>query len=91
MFGSLHTLRRARGLPAAAEVVLPAEGRSAAAVAEELELPLEGIEAVFCNHRVYALDHVIRPGDVVAFVPPGTPGPHRYSLGIRGAGLETET
>ena len=32
---------------------------------------------MFCNHRTYPIDHIIMPGDRVAFVPYGTPGPHR--------------
>jgi hypothetical protein len=90
LLGSLHTLRRAQGLPSVVEVPVPAEGMAAAELARELELPLEKIEAVFCNHRVFALGHVIRPGEAVAFVPPGTPGPHRYTLGIRDAGLQSK-
>lgn len=86
MFGRLYTLRRERGLPDVAEVAVPPEGRTAEDIAHELGLPDEEIEAVFCNHRTYALDYVVRPGDAVAFVPRGTPGPHRFTLGIYSAG-----
>jgi hypothetical protein len=86
MFGLLHTLRRRQGLPVTVEIAVPPEGKAAREIALELHLPLEQIEAVFCNHIVYALDHPIKPGDRVAFVPYGTPGPHRYCLGIKQAG-----
>jgi len=86
MFGLLHTLRTKKGLPATIEMELAPEGKSARAIALDLQLPLDKIEAVFCNHRTYPLDHIIKPGDRVAFVPYGTPGPHRYSLGIKQAG-----
>jgi len=86
LLGRLHTLRSERGLPVVEEVTVPGEGVSAADLARSLELPLAHIEAVFCNHRVYSLDHQIRPGDAVAFVPQGTPGPHRFALGIYSAG-----
>ena len=85
-FGRLYTLRKDRGLPAEAEVEVPAEGRTAEELATDLGLPLDEIEAVFCNHRTHDLSHVIRPGDAVAFVPQGTPGPHRFTLGIYSAG-----
>lgn len=85
LFGRLHTLRRERGLPDVAEVSLPPGGRTAEDIAQELALPLDQIEAVFCNHRTYSLDHRIHPGDAVAFVPYGTPGPHRFTLGINSA------
>jgi molybdopterin converting factor small subunit len=90
MFGALHTIRKNRGLAAQAEVSIPSGGCVASALARELDLPLEKIEAVFVNHKVYSLDHRIQPGDRVAFVPTGTPGPARILLGIYGAGHSSE-
>lgn len=86
LYGNLHTLRKERGLPSVARIRLPAEGRPAVEVARELELPLERIEGVFCNHRAYGLDRILHPGDEVAFIPTGVPGPHRFMLGIHEAG-----
>jgi hypothetical protein len=86
MFGFLYSYRRKQGLPASFELQLPAEGKSALVIAQELELPIDKIEAVFCNSTIYSLDHRIMPGDRIAFVPHGTPGPHRYTLGIKQAG-----
>lgn len=73
MFGALHTVRKNRGLPSQAEVDVPEEGVSAAAIARDLDLPMEKVEAVFVNHRVYTLDHKVKPGDSVAFIPTGIP------------------
>lgn len=86
MFGVLHTFRREQGLEPVAGVSIPPEGRTAREVACGLGLPLDKIEGVFVNHIVYSLDHLIRPGDRVAFVPTGVPGPHRFLLNIFGAG-----
>jgi len=86
MFGALHTIRVNRGLAAIAEVSIPSGGCAASALARELDLPLDKIEAVFVNHKVYGLEHRIQTGDRVAFVPTGIPGPARTLLGIRGAG-----
>ncbi|ALC15847.1 hypothetical protein DSOUD_1062 [Desulfuromonas soudanensis] len=86
LYGNLHTLRKERGLPSVAELWLPAGGRTAAEVAAELDLPLERIEGVFCNHKAYGLDRILCPGDELAFIPTGIPGPHRYMLGIHAAG-----
>jgi hypothetical protein len=86
LFGVLHTARKEKGLPDVVTVAVPPEGRPAEGIARELDLPLDKIEAVFVNHRTYDLGHVIRPGDAVAFVPQGTPGPHRFTLGIHEAG-----
>lgn len=57
---------------------------TAAELAERLEIPRDKIEAVFVNGLVNQLDSIIKPGDRVAFVPPGTPGPYRVILGIVG-------
>ena len=81
-FGYLYSLRRERGLPAHFDMALPDAGMTAREMAALLELPLDRIEGVFVNHTVRGLDHVIVPGDRVAFVPHGTPGPHRYTLGL---------
>ncbi len=86
IYGCLRTLRRERGLPATAELWLPPEGRKAVEVARELDLPLEKIEGVFCNHRAYDLDRLLKAGDQIAFIPTGVPGPHRFMLGIHEAG-----
>lgn len=90
MFGALHTLRKKRGQASIAEVVIPAEGRSARDIARELDLPLDKIEGVFINAIVYDIDHRILPGDRVAFIPTGVPGPHRFMLGVHQAGQAKE-
>lgn len=90
LFGGLHALRQARGLPTVFVMEVPEAGASGRELAHELELPAEMIEGIFCNHVVRPLDYVVLPGDAVAFVPQGTPGPHRYFLGLYRAGKETE-
>jgi len=86
MFGALHTIRRERGEASSTEVNIPTEGRLAREIARELDLPLDKIEGVFVNAVVYDLDHRIFPGDRVAFIPTGVPGPHRFMLGMHQAG-----
>ncbi len=86
MFGSLHTIRRNRGLPSYEDMYIPPEGCTGFDLADKLDLPLIKIEGVFINNTANALDTLIRPGDKVAFISSGVPGPHRYSLGIRAAG-----
>lgn len=53
-----------------------------AKLAEKLEIPLDEIEIVFVNGTAQSLDYFIQPGDRVAFVPPGCPGPYRVALGF---------
>jgi sulfur carrier protein ThiS len=50
----------------------------------ELDIAAEWVEVMFVNRKAYAADvAVIRPGDRVALVPPGVPGPHRFLLGFK--------
>jgi hypothetical protein len=86
MFGLLHGWRRERDLPTTVEADVAADGESARAIAERLALPVEMIEAVFVNGFIRPLDEVVHPGDRIAYVPYGTPGPHRVYLGIYAAG-----
>ena len=86
MFGSLHTIRRNRGLAPYEEMYIPPEGRTGFDLAEELDLPLNKIEGIFINNTAHSLDVLVHPGDKVAFISSGVPGPHRYSLGIHSAG-----
>ncbi len=88
IFGLLRAHRLERGLPATATFQVPDTGMSADELARALDLPLEMIEGVFVNHTVYDLDHPVMPGDQVAFVPYGTPGPHRFYLGLYKAGKQ---
>ena len=89
LFGALHSLRRERGLPTVVEVIVPEEGLTGVELARQLDLPAEMIEGVFCNRTVRPVGWVLRPGDRVAFVPKGTPGPHRVFLGLYAAGRDS--
>jgi hypothetical protein len=88
MFGRLYSARKEAGLPTTLELDVPAHGTSARELALELDLDLEVIEGVFVNRHVYDLGHAVMPGDRVAFVPRGTPGPHRFYLGLYRAGRD---
>lgn len=59
-------------------------------LAERLEIPQEEIEVIFVNGFVQALDYSIHPGDRIAFLPPGCPGPYRIALGFYGKNQENE-
>ena len=52
------------------------------ALAEKLEIPTDEVEILFVNGSAQSLHCVIQPGDRVAFVPPGCPGPYRMALGF---------
>lgn len=59
-------------------------------LAEKLEVPQDEIEVVFVNGFVQNLDYRIQPGDRVAFLPPGCPGPYRIALGFYGKNQDNE-
>ena len=89
IFGLLRGYCAERGIPTTTTFDVPAEGMSAESLALALGLPLDQIEGVFVNHTVYALDKIVMPGDRVAIVPYGTPGPHRLYLGLYAAGKQS--
>jgi sulfur carrier protein ThiS len=50
----------------------------------QLGVAQDKVEVMFVNRKAYAADiAVIHPGDRVALVPPGVPGPHRFLLGFK--------
>ena len=61
-------------------------------LAQMMDLPIDKIEAVFINGTAKpAGEGWVKPGDRVAFVPPGTPGPYRAILGlVKVPGKETD-
>lgn len=81
MLAFLHTHQRDLGRPTSLDVEVPACGVSAAALAEELDLPEGLVEGLFHNNRNSDLTAVVMPGDRVAFVPPGTPASHPAFFG----------
>jgi hypothetical protein len=89
-FGVLGCLLRDRGLASPLRHPVPPQGVSAAQIAAELDLPLDRIEGVFDDHVIHNIDHTILPGHSIAFVPYGTPGPHRFFLGLYEAGKPGE-
>lgn len=57
---------------------------SGAQLLERLAIEPERVEVIFVNRKAFAADKAaIRPGDRVALVPPGVPGPHRFLLGFK--------
>jgi len=91
MFGFLHSARKAEGLPSTVEVTVADDGTTADRIASDLGLDLNIIEGVFVNGTVYDIGHPVLPGDRIAFVPHGTPGPHRVFLGLYKAGQAGST
>lgn len=81
-FGDLKKIFAQRGWPFPYRIDLTTE-ISAADLATRLHLAPEQIEIVFINGVARGLQDRINPGDRVAFVPPGTPGPYRVILGFK--------
>ncbi|MFZ5649505.1 MAG: MoaD/ThiS family protein [Bacillota bacterium] len=80
-FSFIKELFDSRGLPFPFFVEIEEEC-TAAELAERLEIPPHMLEAVFINGVSQGAGGNVRPGDRVAFVPPGTPGPYRVVLGF---------
>jgi molybdopterin converting factor small subunit len=56
---------------------------SATQLVSLVKLSPRDVEAVFINGKVAPFDTVLKDGDRVALVPPGTPGPYRVFLGFK--------
>ncbi|MCX7780801.1 MAG: MoaD/ThiS family protein [Negativicutes bacterium] len=80
-FGKLAELFRERKWSFPLEVPL-AEPVTGYALLAKLEIAADQVEAIFINGKAGQPDKIIRPGDRVALVPPGTPGPYRVLLGF---------
>lgn len=59
-------------------------------LAIQLEVPLDAIEVIFINGFVHERDALVHPGDRIAFLPPGCPGPYRIALGFYGKNQDNE-
>lgn len=81
-FSFIKSLFDARGWPFPLRYQLESPC-SALELADRLEIPRDLLEAVFINGTVFRPEAgMVKPGDRVAFIPPGTPGPYRLLLGI---------
>ena len=89
-FSFLHKVFDERRWPQPLPVAWP-EAAPAARLVEKLKINPREVEAVFINGVARHLEDVINPGDRVALVPPGTPGPYRVLLGFVNAGNESGT
>ncbi len=89
VFSSLRPYLREQGIEETTlHVEVPPGGVTGRELAGMMDLPAAAIEGVFVNHVVHGLGARIVAGDRVAFVPQGTPGPHRVFLGLYRAGKD---
>lgn len=90
--GFLHLdafLRKKHGtLPLILDLKNPITGRD---LADRLKIPYDEIEVIFINGLVQDLDYLIQPGDRMAFLPPGCPGPYRIAFGFYGKNQGNES
>lgn len=88
IFGFLRKHMDRQGLPYLIKKKIGHDDLTPVDIAEEISLPLSEIEAVFVNGKISDMQTVLSPGDRIAFLPYGTPGPYRVFLGIinRGKG-----
>lgn len=91
LFGLLRQWCEEHDVPCELSIAVPPEGTSARRVAEEIGLEADSIEGVFVNHTLHPLGWTVMPGDRIAFVPYGTPGPHRFFLGLYEAGIASKS
>ncbi len=83
IFGNLRQYMDDRGFSNPLEKEVGPNGSSAYALAMDLGIPPEKVEAVFCNGRVQNIYDPVHGGDRLALAPYGTPGPYRVFLGMQ--------
>lgn len=59
-------------------------------LSRQLSIDRNDIEVLFVNGFVQGIDYMIQPGDRIAFLPPGCPGPYRIALGFYGKNQDNE-
>lgn len=82
-FSFLQSKLKAAGIESFNECMEIPEGRNVADVVKGLGLDETQVEAAFVNGRVSHFSTILKNGDRLALVPPGTPGPYRVLLGIK--------
>ncbi len=82
LFGELQEGHRAKGISPVNYYFFITSHETVESLIQHMGLNREKIECVFVNGRVAALTTKLKDGDRIGFVPYGTPGPHRFLLGI---------
>jgi len=83
-FSFLQKKLKARNLPCANVTLDIAEATKVEDLIAQMGLSSRDVEAVFVNGSIKTTDTVLKAGDRVALVPPGSPGPYRVLLGMMG-------
>lgn len=81
-FSFLQKKLKAKNLPCTNAAMKVVEGTTAGEFVASLGLQQEEVEAVFVNGSVVRRNRVLKDGDRIALVPPGTPGPYRVMLSM---------
>lgn len=82
VFMGLVKVFKDRGWPIP-KLVTVENGITGLELISQLNIPEQQVEIIFINGTVFLpADAVVNPGDRVALVPPGTPGPYRVMLGF---------
>jgi sulfur carrier protein ThiS len=58
------------------------EGTTVANILKTVGIEKKDLEAAFVNGKVVPFNTVLKNGDRVALIPPGTPGPYRVMLAM---------
>ncbi len=82
VFGKLFFLFKERGWPTSMTVEMDTSSLTAHELRKKLDIPAKDVEVVFINRLIKPLSTILKPGDRVAFVPPGAPTIHRFNLGF---------
>lgn len=82
-FSTLRETLKQQGIGYLGEPFTCKEGICVAELIAALGYEASAVEGVFVNHTVVPKTTILKEGDKVALIPPGTPGSYRLILGIK--------
>ncbi|NOX14895.1 MAG: MoaD/ThiS family protein [Epsilonproteobacteria bacterium] len=82
-FNFLRKKLKEQNIPYVEAVMEFPDGYSAQDIIDQFGFLEEEVEAVMINRLVKPKDTILKTGDRVALLPPGTPGSYRLILGIK--------
>ncbi len=84
-FSFLRKKLKEQNIPYVEAVMEFPDGCTPQNIIDKFGFEKDEVEAVFINRKVQSKDTMLKDGDRIALLPPGTPGSYRLILGIKKA------
>ena len=81
-FSFLQKKLKAQNIPCVNAVLDLEDGQCVKDILDGLGIAPQEIEGVFVNGKIAPIETLLHDGDRIGALPPGTPGPYRFLLGL---------